>query len=112
MQKVGGSEIKYIRIFQNSKALMISVGNSYSEDQLMYTFLYNIHKWGRYSTQIDSYQAYLSRKGKITDQKSLYISEFQIDYLKLENSIIATEREKFAQSRWSHCGGSLPTGFF
>ena len=88
---------------------MISVGNSYSKDQLTYTFLYNIQKWGRYSTQIDIYQSYLSREGKITDQKSLFISELQIDYLNLENSVIATERAKFSQSRWIHCGGSHPT---
>ena len=39
IHKGGESEINYIKIFQNFKALEISVGNSYSEDQLMHTFL-------------------------------------------------------------------------
>ena len=43
------SEINYIKIFQNSKALIISLGNSYSEDQLMHTFLDNFQKDGKYS---------------------------------------------------------------
>ena len=33
------SEINYVKIFQNAKALKISVGNSYYEDQSMHTFL-------------------------------------------------------------------------
>ena len=35
--KVGGSEINYIKKFQNAHALSVSVGNIYSEDQLMHT---------------------------------------------------------------------------
>ena len=34
-QKVEESEINYIKIFQNAKALENSVGNSYTEDQLI-----------------------------------------------------------------------------
>ena len=36
--KGGESAINYIKRFQNAQALSISVGNSYSEDQIMHTF--------------------------------------------------------------------------
>ena len=39
--KGGESAINYIKIFQNAQALSVSVGNSYSEDQIMHTFLDN-----------------------------------------------------------------------
>ena len=39
LHKEGESAINYIKIFRNDKALVISVGNSYTEDQLMHTFL-------------------------------------------------------------------------
>ena len=42
--KGGESAINYIKIFQNEQALSVSVGNSYSEDQLMHTFLDNFHQ--------------------------------------------------------------------
>ena len=35
--KGGESAINYIKRFQNAHAVSISVGNSYSEDQLMHT---------------------------------------------------------------------------
>ena len=35
------------QIFQNDKAWEISSGNSYSEDQLMHTFLDNFHQGGK-----------------------------------------------------------------
>ena len=31
--------MNYIKIFQNAQTLSVSVGNTYSEDQLMHTFL-------------------------------------------------------------------------
>ena len=37
------SAINYIMRFQNAHALSVSDGNSYSEDQLMHTFLNNFH---------------------------------------------------------------------
>ena len=44
--KGGESAINYIKIFQNSQALSVSVGNSYSEDQIMHTFLDHFQlKW-------------------------------------------------------------------
>ena len=46
VQKVGESEINYIKIFQNDKALEISVRNICSEDQLMHTFLDNLQRGG------------------------------------------------------------------
>ena len=72
--KGGESAINYIKRFQNAQALLVSVGNSYSEDQLMHTFLDNFHQGGKYSAQIASHQAELKREEKFTDQKSLNIS--------------------------------------
>ena len=42
--KGGESAINYIKRFQNAQALSVSVGNSYSEDQIMHTFLDNFSK--------------------------------------------------------------------
>ena len=38
------SAISYIKRYQNAHALSVSLGNSYSEDQLMHTFLDNFNK--------------------------------------------------------------------
>ena len=48
------SAMNYIKIFYNAHALSISVVNSYSEDQLMHTFLDNFRQGGKYSDQIAS----------------------------------------------------------
>ena len=40
----GNLQLHYIIIFQNAHAISISVGNSYSEDQLMHTFMDNFHQ--------------------------------------------------------------------
>ena len=53
--KGGESAINYIKIFQNAHALSVSLGNSYSEDQIMHTFLDNIHQSGKYSAQLASH---------------------------------------------------------
>ena len=45
--KVGESVINYIKRFQNAHTLSFSVGNSYSENQLMHTFLDNFHQSGK-----------------------------------------------------------------
>ena len=37
--KGGESAINYIKRFQNAHTLSVSVGNNYSEDQLMHIFL-------------------------------------------------------------------------
>ena len=47
--KGGESAMHYIKILQNAHALSISVGNYYSEDQLIPTFLDNFHQGGKYS---------------------------------------------------------------
>ena len=43
----GESAINYIKRFQNSRALSVSVGNSYYEDQIMHTFLDNFRQSGK-----------------------------------------------------------------
>ena len=48
--KGGEYAINYIKIFQNAHALSVSVGNSYSEDQLMHTFLDNFYQDGKESS--------------------------------------------------------------
>ena len=48
----GESAMDYIKIFQNSEALYVSVGNYYSEDQIIHTILDNFHQGGKYSAQI------------------------------------------------------------
>ena len=65
--KGGESSINYIKIFQNAQAL--SVGNTYSKDKLMHTFLDNFRQGGKYSSQIASHQAELRREETFTDQK-------------------------------------------
>ena len=66
--------MNYIKILKNAKGLLVSVGTSYSEDQLIHIFLDNFHRVGKYSARIASHQAELRREKKLTDQKSLYIS--------------------------------------
>ena len=73
-QKGGESAINHIKRFQNAHTLSVSVVNSYSEDQLMHTFLDNFHEGGKYSAQIASHQAELRREETFTDQKSWNIS--------------------------------------
>ena len=82
--------------------------NSYTEDQLMHNFLGNFQKGGKYSAPIAIHQSELIRK-QFTDKKSLSISDLQVDYLNLENSVRNNERDIFDQSRCSHCECSHPT---
>ena len=42
--KRGDSEMNYIKIFQNSQVLSVSVGNNYYGYQLMHIFLNNFHQ--------------------------------------------------------------------
>ena len=39
--------INYIKRFQNAHDFSVSVGNSYSEEQIMQTFLNNFHQGGK-----------------------------------------------------------------
>ena len=61
--------MNYIKRFQNAHDLSISVGNYYSEDQLMHTFMDNFHQGGKYSAQIASHHAELRREENFTDKK-------------------------------------------
>ena len=100
--------MNYIKIFQNAHTLSISVENSYSEYQLMHTFLDNFHQGGKYSAQIDSHQAELRREDKFTDQKSLSISSLHTDYLNLDSSSgfgRNSERANIVQTKCIFCGG-------
>ena len=68
--KGGESAINYIKRFHNAHALSVSVGNSYSQDQLMHTFLDNFHQGGKYSAQIAIQQAKLRREETFTDKNN------------------------------------------
>ena len=84
--KVEESAINYIKIFQNAQDLSVSVGNNYSEDQLMHTFLDDFPQGGNYSDQIVIHKAELRTEENFTDQKPLSISSLNIDYLNLDSS--------------------------
>ena len=60
--------MNYINKFQNAQALSVSVGKSYSKDQLMYIFLDKFCQGGKYTAQISSYQEELRIEEKFTDQ--------------------------------------------
>ena len=66
--------MKYIKIFQNARALSVSVRTFYSEDHFMHIFLDNFHQGGKHTAQISSHQSELIRKETFTDQKYLSIS--------------------------------------
>ena len=97
-----------IKRFQNAQALLVSVGNSYSEDQIMHPFLDNFHQSGKYSAQLASHQAELRREEKYLDQKCLNISSLQTDYLNLDNSVSGSsrhnERAHSVQTKCTYCG--------
>ena len=80
------SAMNYIKIFQNSQDLSVSVENNCSEDQLMHTFLDNFHQGDKYSDQIAINQAELRREENFTDQKYLSISSLKTDYLNICSS--------------------------
>ena len=80
----GESEINHIKRFHIARALSVLVGNSYSEDQLMHTFLDNLQHGIKYPAQIASHHLDLRREETFTDKKSLNISSLQTDYLNLD----------------------------
>ena len=65
--------MNYIKIFKNEEASSFFVGNSYSEDQMMHTFLDNFRQRGKYSAKISSHQAEL-RKEENFQTKNIYLS--------------------------------------
>ena len=100
--------MNYIKRYQNAQDLSVSVVNTYSEDQLIHTFLDNFHQGGRYSSQIASHYAELRREENITDQKSLSISSLQTDYLNLDSSSGFGRNSEIAntvQTKCTFCGG-------
>ena len=94
--------------FQTTQDLTVLVGNNYSEDQLMHTFMDKFHQGGKYSAQIAIHQAELRREGKFTDQRSVPISSLQTDYLSLYSSSgfgRNIERTNTVQTKCNFCGG-------
>ena len=93
---------------QNAQALSVSLGNSYSEDQIMHTFLDNFHQSGKYSAQLASHQAELRREEKYPDQKCLNISSLQTDYLNLDSSVSGSirhnEKANYIQTKFTYWG--------
>ena len=75
----------------------------------MHNFLDNLQQGGTYSSFIAIHQADLRREENLIDQKLLSISNLQIRYLNLDNSVKNNGRDDFSQSRCSYCGGSHPT---
>ena len=107
--KGGESTINYIKIFQNARALLVSVGNRYSKDQLMHTFLDNFHRGRKYSAQIASHQAELRKEGKFREQKSFNISSLQTDYLNHDSSSgfgRNSEGAHYVQTKCTFFGGN------
>ena len=101
--------MNYIKRFQNLHALSISVGNSYSEDQLMHTFLDNFHQGGKYYAQIAIHQEELRREEKVTNQKYLSVSSLQTDYLNMDSSSgfeRNSDRANAVQTKCTVCGGT------
>ena len=96
--KGGESAINYIKIFQNAHALSVSVGNNYSEDQLMHAFLDNFEQGGEYSAQIASHKAELRREENFTDKKSLNIfsDEMFNDFLSVNFSYLLNSAQWLA----------------
>ena len=99
-RKGGESELNFIKRFQNSHGLSVSVGNRYYEDQRMNTVLDNFHQGG---------QVELRREETFTDQKSLNISSLKTDYLNLDSSSGSSrnsERAHAVQTKCTFCGGN------
>ena len=86
--------MNYIKKFQNAQALSVSMGNSYSEDQLMHIVLDNFHQGGKYTSQISNHQVELRMKETFTDQKYLSISSLQTDYSNLTSVQVLIETSK------------------
>ena len=108
--------MNYIKRFQDAQALSVSVGITYSQDQLMHIFLDNFNQGGKYFAQIAIHQTELRREETFTDKKSLFISSLQNDYLNLDISSGCgknSERENLFQTKCTFCGGANhSTDFF
>ena len=94
--------MNYIKRFQNEQALSVSVGNTYSKDQVMQIFLDDFHQGGKYTAQITSHQAELRIDETFNDQKYLSITFLHTDYLNLDSSSGSgrnSERENLVQKK-------------
>ena len=104
----GEISINYIKRFQNAQVFSVSVGNIYSEDQIMHTFLDNFQQSGKYSSQLASHQTELRREEKYPDQKCLNISSLQTEYLNLDSSLSGSskhnEKANSSKAKCTHCG--------
>ena len=101
--------MNYIKRVHNAQALSVSVENTYSEDQLMHTFLDKFHQGGKYYSQIASHQIELRREEKFTNQKYLSISSLQTDYLNLDSISGCgrnSESANHVQKKCTFCGGA------
>ena len=77
IHKGGELEINYTNKVQNAQVLSLSVGNSYSEDQLMHVFLDNFHQGiNIMHKQIATRQSQEERK--ILLNKNIYIFHLYI----------------------------------
>ena len=106
--KEGNINELYLK-FQNIEALSVSVGSSYSVDQLIYIFLDNFHRGGNFSAQIASHYAELRREETFTDQKYLFISSLQTYYLNLYSSSCFGRNSEIVNTSHTKCtfGGSV-----
>ena len=73
--------MNFISRFQNAQALSVSVGNTYSEDQLMHTFLDNFHQGGKCPAQIAFHQAELRREVQFTDKNIYPFHPFRLKFI-------------------------------
>ena len=87
--------MNYIKRFQHSQALSVSVGNTYSKDQLMHTYMDNFHQDGKYSAQKASHKAYLRREGKLAHQNLYLFHTYRliIKILKVAQVVVEIMRE-------------------
>ena len=68
--------MKYIKAFQNSQDLQVSVGNSYTEDHFINIFLDNFIQYGKYTAHVVSHHEELSREEAISEQTYMYLFIF------------------------------------
>ena len=64
--------MNYIKIFQNSQALSVSVGGNYSDNHNIHIFLDNFQQGIKYSSHIAIHQVDLRREEKFIRQ-NLYL---------------------------------------
>ena len=103
------SAINYIKIFQNAQDLSVSVGNIYSEDQLIHIFLDKFHQGVTFIAQIENHKEELRREKNITDQKYFSIISLHIDFLNLASSSCSdrnNERADILKKKCTFCIGN------